>query len=110
MNSVVRGRGRGRPSRHQDPMSNSSPEILSVSPLRTSQTPNTQSVYPLTSPEGQQVSSSFLHLLQRPRNRRPTTPKYPFDIEEDDDNSRCDVCDRPNRVLLCKTCGHNWQV
>ena len=39
-----------------------------------------------------------------------TPAKFADDDDDDDDDDSCAVCDRPDKNVFCKTCGHSWKV
>jgi hypothetical protein len=43
------------------------------------------------------------------KNQLPFNAKQATQIDYDSDDS-CAVCDRPDKMVLCKTCGHAWKV
>ena len=116
MISIGRARGRGRPSQNSPPqnlLQSQSTENLSQSP--PVQIPQAQNV-----PQSRSSQSLIKHLPAKQHaskrqfdinnNSLGRNPQYEDVAEEEDQYNVCPVCERPNRILLCKSCGHSWNV
>ena len=99
-----RSRGRGRGIRLPETPLNS-PIVERSSKSEPQPVFFKQNLPILSSPES--PKEIFTTNQAKPQKINPYKPLYNPYIEEDD---QCEICDRPNKNVLCKTCGHNWKV
>lgn len=57
-----------------------------------------------------EVISKYKVVKKQPYIKKPFWNASNFVDDDDDDDDSCAICDRPDKNVFCKTCGHSWKV
>lgn len=119
MISIGRARGRGRPSQNSPPQNlfqsqstENVPQCPSVPIPQAQHIPQSRSSQSLINhlPARQHPTPRQLDINNNPLGRNPQYEDVQGEEEEEDQYNVCPVCERPNKIMLCTSCGHSWNV